>query len=325
MTYEDKHKLQGLRDDDFAEEGLLERLPRVRGKLIPKAPLADTTWFRVGGPAEILFKPVDVEDLAFFMAHCPADIPVTVIGVASNLLIRDGGVPGVVVKLGPNFSQVRAIGDAMQAGAAALDINVARAAQTSSIAGLEFLCGIPGTIGGGLRMNAGAYSKEFKDVVVEASVIERSGQIRTLSPEQIGFAYRHTDAPENTIFISALLQGESGDPVAIQDRMREIQQSRASSQPIRERTGGSTFANPIDDPEKRKSWQLIEAAGCRGLKIGSAKVSDKHCNFLINTGRATAAEIEKLGEEVRRRVKEKTGVTLRWEIKRIGVSKEEQA
>lgn len=315
---------QGLRADDFAAEGLLDRLPRVRGKLTPNEPLADQTWFRVGGPAEVMYKPADEEDLVYFLSNCPADIPVTVIGLASNLLVRDGGVPGVVIKLGPKFSTIKVEGAMMTTGGGAIDFNVARTAQSSGIAGLEFLCGIPGTIGGGLRMNAGAYGRSFKDIVEETRVIDRGGKIRTLYRDQIGFSYRHVDVPDDTIFLSAVLQGEEGDPHAIADKMKEIQKSRSATQPIREKTGGSTFANPEDDPQHRKSWQVIEAAGCRGLKIGQAKVSEKHCNFLINTGRATAAEIENLGEEVRRRVQTRFGIDLRWEIKRIGVRKENQ-
>lgn len=313
----------GIKPNDMPMNGndLLQRLPTVRGKLLPNEPLADQTWFRVGGPAEVLFKPQDEDDLAMFMAACPADVPVTVLGVASNTLVRDGGVPGVVVKLGPAFAAIKAVGDRLMAGAAAVDLNVARAAQAAGLAGMEFLSGIPGTIGGGLRMNAGAYGREFKNIVVEAQAVMRDGTQRTLSHAEIGFAYRHTDAAEDCIFTSATLRGEPGDPAAIRQRMDEIQKSRADSQPIREKTGGSTFANPDDDPQHRKSWQLIDAAGCRGLKIGGAQVSEKHCNFLINTGNASAADIENLGEEVRRRVLEKFGVALRWEIKRIGVKK----
>jgi len=304
----------------FPNSTLLDRLPvsELRGKVTANAPLADQTWFRVGGPAEVLYRPADAEDLSFFLAQCPADIPVTVIGAASNLLVRDGGVPGVVIKLTPAFAHTKAEGNEIRAGAAAIDLNVARAAQSAGIAGMEFLCGIPGTIGGGLRMNAGSYHREFKDIVVEADVIERDGTRRTLSHGEIGFTYRHTDVAADVIFVSALLRGEIGDPHNIQQRMNEIQHSRADSQPIREKTGGSTFANPDNDPHKRKSWQLIEAAGCRGLKIGQAMVSEKHCNFLINTGNATAREIEHLGEEVRRRVLEHSGVELRWEIRRVG-------
>jgi len=297
------------------DNDLISRIPDVRGKLTPNGDLASQTWFRVGGPAEVLFKPADAQDLSHFLAHCPADVPVTVLGVASNMLIRDGGVPGVVIRLTPPFATLKIEGEEVRAGAASLDLNVARAAQNAGITGLEFLCGIPGSIGGGLRMNAGAYGKEFKDVVVSAEIIDRDGTRRTLTPAQIGFAYRHTDLPEDSIFVSALLQGDEGDPAEILARMQEIQKSRNDSQPIREKTGGTTFANP----DGHKSWQLIDQAGCRGLKIGHAKVSEKHCNFLINTGHATAAEIEHLGEEVRRRVKEKSGIDLRWEIKRIGV------
>ena len=301
---------------------LLERLPKnLRGTLIPNVPLANQTWFRVGGPAEVLFKPADEDDLAAFLAGCPADIPVTVIGVASNLLVRDGGVPGVVVRLGPAFSLIKVTGHVLLVGAGAIDLNVARAAQTEGIAGMEFLSGVPGTIGGGVRMNAGAYGNEFKDIVTEVHMIMRNGERRTLSNAEIGFSYRHCNAPEDAIFVAALLFGKASDPAQIQERMQVIQKSRASSQPIHEKTGGSTFANPDDDPKQRKSWQLIEAAGCRGLRIGQAQVSEKHCNFLINTGNASATDIETLGELVRKRVEDKFGIALRWEIKRIGVTK----
>jgi UDP-N-acetylmuramate dehydrogenase len=301
----------------FFDNGLPAHLPQVRGKLLPNEPLADQTWFRVGGPAEVLFKPADEDDLAQFLAACPKDVPVTVIGIASNLLVRDGGVPGFVIRLGPQFAQIRAEGESVAAGTAAMDVNVARAAQTAGIAGLEFLCGIPGTIGGGLRMNGGAYGREFKEVVLDAVAYDRSGKKRVLKNEEFGFSYRHTEVPEDLIFVSARLQGEKGDPATILTKMKEIQRTRESTQPIREKTGGSTFANPPG----HKSWQLIEAAGCRGLRIGGAQMSEKHCNFLINTGNATAADIENLGEEVRRRVRENSGVELRWEIKRIGVNK----
>jgi UDP-N-acetylmuramate dehydrogenase len=304
----------------FDNSDLLSRLPEVRGKLTPNAPLADQTWFRAGGPAEILYRPADADDLSYFLATCPPDVPVTVLGAASNVLIRDGGVPGVVIRFSPAFATVKVDGAHVTAGAGSIDLKVARAAQTAGIAGLEFLCGIPGTIGGGLRMNAGSYGREFKDIVVSTDAILRNGTRKTFSKAEIGFSYRHTDAPEDAIFVSALLQGDAGDPADIQNRMTDIQRSRADSQPIRERTGGSTFANPDNDPQKRKSWQLIDAAGCRGLHIGNARVSDKHCNFLINTGYATAHELEALGEEVRRRVKDNSGIELRWEIKRIGVS-----
>jgi UDP-N-acetylmuramate dehydrogenase len=315
---------QGLRADDFPDEGLLERLPHTRGKLIPNEPLAEQTWFRIGGPAEVLFKPADTDDLAYFLARCPADVPVTVIGLASNLLVRDGGVPGVVIRLGPQFAQIKVEGGSITAGAGAVDLNVARAAQASGLAGLEFLSGIPGTIGGGLRMNAGAYGSEFKDIVGEVSVIDRLGTPRSLSRDKMGFSYRHCSVPLDSVFVSAMLEGESGNPVSIQAKMDEIKKKRAETQPIHEKTGGSTFANPENDPEKRHAWQLIEAAGCKGLKIGNAKVSEKHANFLINTAHATAADVENLGEEVRKRVKNKFGIDLRWEIQRIGVKKEER-
>ncbi len=311
--------LQGLRDD-YAEEGLMLRLPPARGKFIPNAPLAEQTWFRVGGPAEVLYKPVDADDLAHFLAHCPQDIPITVLGLASNTLVRDGGIPGVVIKLSPDFSHIKYEDGALKTGAAAVNLNVARAAQAAGLAGLEFLCGIPGTIGGGLRMNAGAYGSEFKDVLRCAHAMDRAGKKHILRVDDLKLSYRHCGVPEDWIFLAAEFEGEPDDPSAIQKRMTEIQTKRTESQPIHEKTGGSTFANPTDDPKGRKAWQLIDEAGCRGLKIGRAKVSDKHCNFLINTGQATAADIEALGEEVRRRVKEKTGIELRWEIRRIGVA-----
>lgn len=298
---------------------LIDRLPQTRGLLEPNGALADQTWFRVGGPAEVLFRPADLDDLSFFLAHCPKDVPLTVLGAASNVLIRDGGVPGVVIRFGPAFSFVRVDPDGLHVGSSAVDLNVARAAQSVGLAGLEFLSGIPGTIGGGLRMNAGSYGREFKDIVFRAEAVDRNGQRHTLTPEQIGFSYRATKVDPELIFVSAHLVGEEGDPKAIYERMKDIRKKRRESQPVGEKTAGSTFANPENDPEKRKSWQLIEAAGCRGLKIGQAKVSEKHCNFLINTGFATAADIELLGEEVRRRVREKFGIELRWEVKRIGV------
>jgi UDP-N-acetylmuramate dehydrogenase len=304
----------------FPDRGLLARLPKVRGKLVANEPLADQTWFRVGGPAEILFRPADDDDLGVFLAGCPADIPITILGVASNTLIRDGGIPGVVIKLGPAFARIKTEGATITAGAACIDLNVARAAEAANIAGLEFLAGIPGTIGGGLRMNAGAYGSEFKNIIVSADGYDRQGKRHTLTNTDMGFSYRHSEAPTNMIFVSAMMQGQAGDADAIHTKMQEIQKSRADTQPIREKTGGSTFANP----DGRKAWQLIEGAGCRGLTNGQAEMSDKHCNFLINTGNATAAEIEALGEEVRRRVQDKFGVELRWEIRRIGVTLDER-
>lgn len=308
----------------FDESDLIDRMPPTRGRLEANAPLMDQTWFRVGGPAEVLYRPYDAQDLSIFLANLDDDIPVTILGLASNTLVRDGGVPGVVIKLGPQFAFINTDGGMVRAGAGAVDLNVARAAQVAGIAGLEFLCGIPGTIGGGLRMNAGAYGREFRDIVVEAEVLDRDGNIRCLKRDQLGFGYRHCGVPEGHIFISALLQGESGDPAIIDTRMKGIQAQRNATQPIKEKTGGSTFANPENDPKQRKSWQLIDAAGCRGLKMNSAQVSDKHCNFLINTGKARAADIEALGEEVRKRVRDKFGIELRWEIRRIGVPEGEE-
>jgi UDP-N-acetylmuramate dehydrogenase len=294
--------------------GLIERLPPVRGRLGENAPLAPITWFRVGGPAEIMFRPADVEDLATFLAAKPADIPVTVIGVASNLLARDGGVPGVVVRLGRGFVEIAAEGGEVRAGAGALDLNVALTCQQAGIAGLEFLSGIPGTVGGGLRMNAGAYGREFKDVLVEAVALDPRGARHRLAPGALGLSYRHCALPEDWIFIAARFAGAREESAAIAARMAEIQAAREASQPIRARTGGSTFANPPG----HKAWELIDRAGCRGLRRGGAMVSEMHANFLINTGGATAAELEALGEDVRRRVRETSGVELEWEIRRIG-------
>lgn len=294
---------------------LIDRLPAVRGRLTADAPLANVTWFRVGGPAEVMFKPSDAADLGDFLAGCPADVPVTVIGVASNLLVRDGGVPGVVIRLGRAFVDMSVNGCEITAGAAALDLNVANAARDAGIAGLEFLSGIPGTIGGALRMNGGAYGRELSDVVVSATAIDRSGVSHTLSREDLGLSYRHSDVPEDWIFTSAVLRGHPGDHAEISRRMHEIATSRAESQPVKARTGGSTFANPPGE----KAWALIDRAGCRGLTIGGAQVSEKHCNFLLNLGTATADDLESLGEEVRRRVYETSGIQLRWEIRRIGV------
>jgi len=298
-----------IRQDD-----LIARLPAVRGRLSAAAPLADITWFRVGGPAEAMFRPADRDDLVAFLKTKPADVVVTVLGVGSNTLVRDGGIDGVVLRLGRGFVEIEAEGDEILAGAGALDVNVAQTAQMHGIAGLEFLRGIPGTVGGGLRMNAGAYGTEFKDVLVWAEAIDPQGNLHRLSPAEMGFSYRHCDVPEDWVFVVAKLKGRKGDKDAIQARMDEIQAAREGSQPIRSRTGGSTFANP----EGHKAWQLIDAAGCRGLVVGDAQVSEQHCNFLINRGNATAADLETLGETVREKVKASSGVSLRWEIKRIG-------
>jgi UDP-N-acetylmuramate dehydrogenase len=295
---------------------LIDRLPAVRGRLTEGSSLANVTWFRVGGPAEVLFKPADLEDLRAFMAAKPADVPVTVLGVGSNLLVRDGGIPGVVIRLGRAFAEIRIEGERVIAGAAALDLNVALAARDAGLAGLEFLSGIPGTIGGALRMNAGAYGSDVSAILHRATAIDAVGQLRQLDHADFGFTYRHSAIAEDWIFVGAELTGTPDDPAVIQNRIQEIQLSRSESQPVRARTGGSTFVNP----SPKRAWELIDAAGCRGLKLGGAMVSEKHCNFLINTGTATAAEIEALGEEVRRRVREHSGINLHWEIKRIGLT-----
>ena len=296
-------------------KALLQRLPPSRGRLEANAPLADLTWFRVGGAAEVLFTPADEADLAAFLKATPAGIPVMVIGVGSNLLVRDGGVAGVVIRLGRGFADVTMEdGQRIRAGAAALDVRVARYAQEKSIDALTFLRGIPGTIGGALRMNAGAYGGETKDVLVEARAVDRTGNIHVLSNAEMNYTYRHSGAPEDLVFTQALLQGRAGDQQAIAAAMDKITQSREATQPVKSRTGGSTFKNPPGN----KSWQLIDKAGLRGLAVGPAKVSELHCNFLINEGGATAAQIEELGEIIRARVKANSGVDLDWEIKRVG-------
>lgn len=308
-----------MTSDVLFKEGLLDRLPAVRGRLSANAPLDKITWFRVGGPAEVMFRPEDSDDLRDFMQNKPADIPVTFIGVGSNLLVRDGGIPGVVVRLGRNFAQIRVENQDIICGAGALDGNVAKVALDNSLGGLEFLSGIPGTIGGAMRMNAGAYGREMKDVLMEATALSPNAEIKTLSLNEMGYSYRHCGLSEDWIFLSARLRAQPADQNEIAARMKEIQQARGDSQPVRSRTGGSTFANP----DGHKAWQLIDAAGCRGLKRGGAQVSEQHCNFLLNTGDATAADLEGLGEEVRARVLKQSGIELRWEIKRIGLEKGE--
>ena len=294
--------------------GLLSRLPQVRGTYQPAAKLAQHTWFGVGGPADILFCPLDESDLATFLTGCPNEIPVTVMGAGSNLLVRDGGVPGVVVKMNAYLTGIHHNGTQIIAKSGATDADVARYAQKAGISGLEFLIGIPGTIGGGLRMNAGAYGSEFKDMTLHAAGFDRQGNPVSATPAEMGMAYRQSEAPADWIFTTATLKGRTDDPSAIKSRMREIVANRGDAQPRGVRTGGSTFANP----DSGKAWQEIEKAGCRGLQIGAARVSDKHCNFLINTGGASASDIEKLGETVRQRVQENGGPNLRWEIRRIG-------
>lgn len=294
---------------------LLSRLPPVRGRYTENAPLGEVGWFKCGGRAEVQFKPADLEDLQSFLKNCPRDIPVHVFGALSNTIIRDGGLPGVTIRLGREFGGIEAHGHEVRAGALALDANVAQIAAEHGIAGLEFFSGIPGTIGGALRMNAGCYGTETKDVLISCEAVDRSGNLHTLTPDQMGMTYRHTDVPDDFIFISALFKGQKDNPENVLERMAEIKMKREESQPIREKTGGSTFANP---PGDQKVWQLIDAVGGRGLKVGGALMSEKHCNFMINDGSATSADLEALGEDIRKRVSEKFGITLRWEIKRVG-------
>ncbi len=289
--------------------------PKLRGRLLANQPLADITWFRVGGPAQILFTPADEEDLAYFLENVP-DQPVTVIGLGSNLIVRDGGVPGIVVRLARGFNEVKAEGETVTAGTAVPDVKVARAAADAGLSGLAFYRGVPGAIGGALRMNAGAYGGETKDALIEARAVDRAGKLHVLSNADMGFSYRHSSPPDEFIFTRAVYRATPGDAAAIAAEMESITERREATQPIKSRTGGSTFKNPPD----HKAWQLIDAAGCRGLVVGDAQVSELHCNFLINRGNATAADVENLGEEVRRRVKENSGVELEWEIKRIGVT-----
>ncbi len=300
---------------DIAPE-LKSRMPDLRGRMTANQPIGPFTWFRVGGPAQVYFAPEDEADLAYFLQHLPADIAVTVIGVGSNLIVRDGGIEGVVIRLGRGFNDIATDEDTVKAGTAALDKRVAEAAAAAGIGGLEFYFGIPGTIGGAIRMNAGANGGETKDVLVEATGVTRAGAIVTLNSAAMAFRYRGNGADPSIIFTSALYRGAITDAESIRARMAEVRQHRETAQPIREKTGGSTFKNPPG----HSAWKLVDAAGMRGHKLGSAQVSEMHCNFLINTGNATAADIEALGELVRTRVKEHSGIELEWEIKRIGVA-----
>ncbi len=296
---------------------LREKMPALRGSLTANQPMAAITWFRVGGPAQVLFSPADEDDLALFLRALPEEIPVCVIGLGSNLIVRDGGIPGVVIRLGGKAfgSVTMEAGHKVRAGTAAPDMRVAKIAAEAGVDGLAFYRGIPGSIGGALRMNAGAHGGETTDVLIEARGIMRDGSLRIFSHAEMGFHYRHSSAPEEVIFTSALYQGRPGDPAVIAAEMDRITAAREAAQPIREKTGGSTFKNPPGG----KAWQLIDAAGCRGLVMGDAQVSQMHCNFLINRGSASAADVEGLGEEVRARVKAASGVELQWEIKRMGV------
>ena len=290
-------------------------MPSVRGRLTPDAPLAPLVWFKSGGSAEWLFEPADSDELCAFLKDIDPGLTVMALGLGSNMIVRDGGVPGVVVRLGKPFAKVEQLdATTLRCGGGSSGILVSSTARDAGIAGLEFLRSIPGTVGGFVRMNGGAYGRETCEILVECEVVLRSGERRTLSRDELGYSYRHSELPEQAIVVSATFRGEPGEPAAIGAEMDRIAAAREASQPLRSRTGGSTFKNPSG----HKAWALIDSAGCRGLRIGDAQVSEKHCNFLLNLGNATSAEIEELGEEVRRRVAEKTNVTLEWEIQRIG-------
>lgn len=296
---------------------LREAAPDIRGRLLPNVQLSELTWLRAGGPAQLLFTPADEEDLAYFLSHCPAEIPVTVIGVGSNLLVRDGGVPGAVIRLARGFNEITPLSNArIRAGAAVPDVRLAQAAAAAGIAGLSFYRGIPGTVGGALRMNAGAHGGETKDFLVEARALDRSGTLHLFDKAGMGFSYRHCGVPLDYIFTQATFEGAPGNPAEIEAAMQHVAEYREANQPIKSRTGGSTFKNPAG----QSAWKLIDAAGCRGLRVGGAHMSEMHCNFLINDGNATAADMERLGELVRERVFANSGIMLEWEIKRIGIA-----
>lgn len=299
------------------DEVSVSLLPKVRGKLTADAPLAPLVWFKSGGNAQWLFEPADIDDLADFLRELDADVPVMALGLGSNLIVRDGGVPGVVVRLGKPFAKVEQLdATTLKCGGGASGILVSSSARDAGITGVEFLRSIPGTVGGFVRMNGGAYGRETADIMVECEVVLRSGERRTLAAGALGYAYRHSELPEGAVVVSATFRGEPGDPAAIQDEMDRIAAAREESQPLRSKTGGSTFKNPPGD----KAWRLVDAAGCRGLRKGGAQVSEKHTNFLLNTGDATSADIEGLGEEVRAKVKAQSGVELEWEIQRVGIT-----
>ena len=294
---------------------LAAHMPSLRGRLLSNVRLADLTWFRVGGPADVLFSPADEADLAYFLARLPSETPIFVVGLGSNLLVRDGGVPGVVIRLGRGFAHTEIVAQQrLRAGAAVPDVKLARAAADAAISGMAFYRGIPGSIGGAVRMNAGAHGRETRDVLIEARAVDRQGRIHVLALADLKLSYRHCGVPQDWIFTEALYQGSPGNSADILKEMAEVADYREAKQPIKQRTGGSTFKNPTAG----SAWKLIDEAGCRGLTIGAAKVSDMHCNFLINDGAATAEDIERLGETVRARVKAATGVTLQWEIIRLG-------
>lgn len=296
-------------------EKLKMRLPNVRGRYLFNVPLAPITWFRVGGLAQLTFKPADIQDLCLFLQNRPGDLPFHVMGVGSNLLVRDGGIEGVVVRLGQGFTNMYVNETTIDVGAGVLDRNVSSLSCEAGMSGLEFLCGIPGTIGGALRMNAGAYGSDISQILVYALAVDPKGKLHRLTPQDLGLSYRHCDLPKDWIFVGARLKGDVGRAQDIQDKISSFLAERERTQPVKMRTGGSTFANPEDT----KAWELIEKAGCRGLKKGGAMMSELHCNFMINTGTATASDLEALGEEVRQRVLAATGIELKWEIERMGV------
>ena len=293
---------------------LIDSLPKVRGRYTENADLSKITWFRVGGMAEVLYKPADIDDLSFFLSEKPADVPITVLGVGSNVLIREGGVPGVVIRLGRGFNNIYIEGETIDVGAGVLDRNVAMACANEGLSNMEFLCGVPGTIGGALRMNAGCYGSEIKDILEHAVAMDPSGKLHQLTSEECQFGYRTSGVPDDWIFISARFKGNVANSNEIHQKINELLETREKTQPVKTRTGGSTFANPPG----QKAWELIDQAKCRGMELGGAKVSELHCNFLINTGEATATDLEDLAETVRYRVKQTSGVELHWEIKRIG-------
>ena len=292
-------------------------LPTVRGKLKAEAPLAPLVWFKSGGHAELLFEPADRDDLVGYLKGLDPETPVMALGLGSNMIVRDGGVPGVTVRLGKAFSKIERLDETtLKCGGGASGILVSSTARDAGIAGLEFLRGIPGTVGGFVRMNGGAYGREVQDILVSCTVVLHNGTVEEWPAERLGYTYRHSELPDGAVVVEAIFRGIAGDTVMIGTEMDRIAQAREESQPLRSRTGGSTFKNPPG----HKAWALVDAAGCRGLKIGDAQVSEKHCNFLLNLGNASSADIEELGEEVRRRVQAKTNITLEWEIQRIGVA-----
>jgi len=310
----------------------LNDLSHIRGDITQNADIARGTWFRVGGAADILFQPADEGDLSQFITACPDDVPITILGMGSNLIIRDGGIRGVVIKLGKNFNRLDhdSQGNIVEISAGAGDVAVARHLAKKGVGGFEFLSGIPGCIGGALRMNAGAYGAEIADILIDARVMDRAGQIQTIAAEDMDLSYRYNGLPDDLIFVSARFQGAEADSETLLARLDDIKQKREETQPVKDRTGGSTFANPLPEdliaanlPEGTKSWQLIDKVGGRGFKIGGAVMSEKHCNFMINDGTATAHDLESLGEEMRRRVKDQFGLILHWEIRRIGEFKDD--